>query len=91
MLYVQNKQIFIVVFLRRGGGEERGDCVLCSIYLGDKLEWIVGDIFEICANIKDQEVERSTNGLPASYDRVYLSNIPYVKGIWGGEGGIITI
>jgi hypothetical protein len=41
------------------------------------LEWVAADVYKTCSEISNTQEERIAKQFPASYDRIYLSNIPY--------------
>lgn len=43
-----------------------------------KLEWIAGDLYKTCSDIFHSAAERKEKDFPSTYDRMFLSNIPYV-------------
>lgn len=42
------------------------------------IEWSVGELYDVLESIP-KDSERKALGFPTSFDRVWLSNIPYVK------------
>lgn len=56
------------------GQTTTGDVITSNVV----LEWIVGDVYSACAdmvNYKDSRIQRK---LAVEYDRIFLSNIPYL-------------